>query len=60
MNTTTQKVLEKFQFLPTFEKKQFISIVLRDSLVVETPSLSDDELILNAEELFLDLDRREA
>jgi hypothetical protein len=60
MITTTQEVLEKFQLLPTFEKKQFISIVLRDSLDVETPTLSDDELVLNAEELFLDLDRLEA
>lgn len=60
MTTTTQDVLERYEQLPMIEKKQFVSIILRNSLDVETPSLSDDELVLNAEELFLDLDRREA
>jgi hypothetical protein len=60
MTATTQDVLERYEQLPIVEKKQFISIILRDSLDVETFSLSDDELVLNAEELFLDLDRREA
>lgn len=60
MITTAEEVIEKFGQLPIAEKKQVISIILRDSLEVETPVLSDEELILNAEEIFLELDNREA
>lgn len=60
MTTTTQEILEKFTQLPMSEKKIVVSVILRDALEVETPNLTDDELILNAEELFLELDQREA
>jgi len=42
------------------EKKIVISVILRDSLEVKTPTLSDDELVLSVEDTFLELDRREA
>lgn len=38
------------------EKKIVVSIILRDALEAETPALSDDELVLNAEGIFLELD----
>lgn len=60
MITTAEEIIEKFGQLPFAEKKQVISIILRDSLEVETPDLSDEELVLNAEEIFLELDKREA
>lgn len=60
MTTTTQEILEKFTQLPMSEKKIVVSVILRDALEVETPNLTADELILNAEELFLELDQREA
>ena len=60
MITTAQDVLEKFGQLPQTEKKKVVSVILRESLEVETPEISDDELVLNAEEIFLELDRREA
>jgi len=60
MTTTTQEILERFTQLPVSEKKIVVSVILRDALEVETPDLTDDELVLNAEELFLELDQREA
>jgi hypothetical protein len=60
MNTTAQDVLEKFEQLPKSEKKIVVSVILRESLEVETPGLADEELILNAEDIFLELDKREA
>lgn len=60
MITTAQDVLEKFVQLPVDEKKKVISVILRESLDAETPVLSDEELIFSAEEIFLELDRREA
>jgi hypothetical protein len=59
MITTAEEIINKFGQLPTLEKKQVISIILRDSLEVETPILSDEELVFNAEDIFLELDRRE-
>lgn len=60
MTTTTQEIIERFSQLPISEKKIVASVILRDALEVETPDLSDDELVLNAEDLFLELDEREA
>ncbi len=60
MITTAQDVLERFGQLPIAERKKVVSVILRESLEVETPVLSDDELVQSAEEIFLELDRREA
>lgn len=60
MTTTTQEIIEKFAQLPISEKREVVSVILRDTLEVETPALSDDELISSAEEIFLELERREA
>lgn len=42
------------------EQKEVIKIILRRNIDIETPVLSDEELILNVEDVFLELDRREA
>ena len=60
MTQTAQDIISKFDHLPMSEQKEITKIILRRSLEIETPVLSDDELILNAEELFLELDRLEA
>lgn len=60
MIVSAQEVLEKFGQLPMPEKKKVVSVILRESLDIESPELSDEELTLNAEELFLELYRREA
>jgi hypothetical protein len=60
MITTTQEIIEKFGQLPMSEKKIVVSVILRDALETETSALSDDELVLSAEDIFLELDRKEA
>lgn len=60
MMTTAQDVLNQYVQLPIAEKRKVISALLRESLDIETPEMSDEELVLTAEELFLELDRREA
>lgn len=60
MTQTTQDIIKTFDRLPIDEQKEVIKIILRRNIDVETPVLSDEELILNAEEIFLELDRREA
>ena len=60
MSTSAQKILESFDHLPEGEKQKVASEILRRTIDFDLPSLSDAELVLSAEELFLELDRREA
>lgn len=60
MSASGQEILESFDQLPEAEKKEVASEILRRTLSLDIPPLSDDELVLSAEELFLALDRREA
>jgi hypothetical protein len=60
MTHAAQDIIKTFDRLPADEQKEVIKIILRRNTDIETPVLSDEELILNAEEIFLELDRREA
>ncbi len=60
MATAVRNLLRNFELLPKIEKQQFAWEIIRRSVNFDLPPLSDDELILSAEELFLELDRREA
>jgi len=46
--------------LPELEKKEVAAAILHRTLQLNFPPLSDEELVLSAEEVFLELDRREA
>jgi len=60
MTQTAQDIISTFDRLPTSEQKEITKIILRRNIDVETPVLSEEELVLNAEDIFLELDRREA
>lgn len=60
MSTTAQHLLESFDQLPDADKQEVAAEILRRTINFDLPSFSDDELVLSAEELFLELDRREA
>ena len=60
MTTTTQHFLDSFDLLSAAEQQAVACEILRRMRDVDLPSLSDAELVLSAEALFLDLDRREA
>lgn len=60
MGTTVRDLLLSFEGLSEAEKKEVASEILRRSAKFDTLPLSDEELVLNAEELFLELDRRES
>lgn len=59
MNTSAQNFIESFDKLPKAEQHKVASEILRRMINFNLP-LSDDELVLSADELFLELDRREA
>jgi hypothetical protein len=59
MSTTASEILESFDHLAEDEKREVASEILRRTIELELPPLTDDELVLNAEALFLELDQRE-
>jgi hypothetical protein len=60
MSTSAQNLIESFDKLPESEKQEVASEILRRTINFDMPAFSDEELVLSAEELFLELDRREA
>ena len=60
ISTTVEEFLKSFDLLPEVEKHKVAREILRRSLELRTVPLTDDELALNAEEVFLELDRRES
>ena len=60
MVTSAQQLLDSFEHLPEMEKRIAASEIIRRTVEYNLLSISDEELVLSAEELFLELDRREA
>jgi hypothetical protein len=60
MSTDSQNVINGFEALPIVEQREVIAELLRKAAQWDTPSLSDDELVRLADDIFLEMDRREA
>jgi hypothetical protein len=60
MATSVQDLLQSFEGLSDDEKKEVASEMIRRLVKFDLPPLSDQELVLSAEELFLELDKRES
>ncbi len=62
MGVTAQAkhIIEDFGALPDQEKREVLAEILRISRDIQYPPVSDDELLLTADEIFLEYDRREA
>lgn len=60
MSTAGEEILKSFDLLPEREKHEVAKQILQRSLKWRSAPLTDEELTLSAEELFLELDRRES
>jgi hypothetical protein len=60
MTASVKKILESFDELPETEKREVATAILRRALRFDLPPLTDDDLVAQADELFRELDRREA
>jgi hypothetical protein len=58
--SVAQELLITFDNLPDAERIEVALEILRRLLNFDFPSLTDEDLVLNAEELFLALDHQEA
>ena len=57
MTTVAQEILNTFDSLPDSERLEIALEILRRLVHFDFPPLTDEDLVLNAEELFLALDR---
>jgi hypothetical protein len=60
VSTAAEELLKSFDLLPELEKHRVATEILRRSLELRTAPLTDEELASNAEQVFLELDRRES
>lgn len=60
MSTTGEDLLKSFDLLAEVEKHKVATEILRRLLEMRTAPLTDEELAFNAEQVFLELDRRES
>jgi hypothetical protein len=60
MTTATQHLLDAFDRLSAEEQQVVACELLRRMRDIDLPPLSEEDLVLGAEALFLELDRREA
>ena len=60
MSASSQELLESFDRLPEAEKREVAFEIIRRSVAFDLPQLTYEELVINAEQVFLELDRRES
>lgn len=60
MNSSVNQILDSFDHLPEAQKREIASEIIRRTAGFNFPPLSEDALVLCAEEVFLEMDRRES
>ena len=60
MTKPAENIIKSFEKLPPTEQREVATEILRRTIEIQLTPLSDDELTRNAEDIFLELDRREA
>lgn len=60
MSKSPKSILDSFDELPDTEKREVASAILRRALRFESPPLTDEDFVAQADELFRGLDKREA
>ena len=60
MTRSVEELLDSFEKLPEAEKRELASEIIKRSLAFDMPQLSDDSLLLAADEVFLQLDKDES
>jgi hypothetical protein len=60
MSATVQKILDSIERLCDDEKRELVSEIIRRTVHLDLPPPTDEELVLLAEEIFLELDKRES
>jgi hypothetical protein len=59
MSTSIEQILDSFEHLPEADKHTVAFEIIRRTVNFDPPALTDEELVMNAGALFLELDGRE-
>ena len=57
MTKSVEQLLKSFEQLPEAEKRELAAEIIKRSLALDLPELSDESLILAADQIFLQLDK---
>ena len=60
MTKSVEQLLKSFEQLPEAEKRELAAEIIKRSLAMDLPELSDESLILAADQIFLQLDKEES
>jgi hypothetical protein len=60
MTKSVEELLNSFEKLPEVEKRELASEIIRRSLTLDLPELSDESLIGAADDILLQLDKEES
>ena len=60
MTKSVEQLLKSFEQLPEAEKREAASEIIKRSLTLDLPELSDDTLLFAANQTFLQLDKEES
>ena len=60
MTRSVEELLNSFEKLPEAEKRELVSEIIKRSRSLDLPQLSDNSLIVAADEVFLQLDKDES
>lgn len=60
MTALSQEILKTFDELPNSAQLEVALAILKRLIHFDFPPLEEEDLVLNAEELFLELDRQES
>ncbi len=59
MTNSAKAILKSFDKLPDTEKRDVVRAILQRALHLDSPPLTDEDLVVQAEDIFLELDKRE-
>ena len=60
MTSSVEQLLKSFEQLPEAEKRELASEIIKRSLTLDLPELSDETLLVAADQIFLQLDKEES
>jgi hypothetical protein len=60
MTKSVEELLNSFEKLPEAEKRELASEIMKRSLTLDLPELSDESLVVASDLIFLKLDKEES
>jgi len=60
MTRSVEELLNSFEKLPEAEKRELVSEIIKRSLTLDLPEISDDSLLAAADQIFQQLDDEES